>query len=191
MLRSSIIFAAIARLLFFVANLFALYLLLRGHNYPGGGFIAGVCTAVSLILLSFSVGLGEVRRLLRIDPVLIGVIGLTLALASAMVPLLFGDPFLRQYNFKPELPLFGEVYFGTPLTFDIGVYLVVIAVLVKMIFILTECTLGLESIIIEDRELYAASAEEPVEERPGLGLGQVQSPKSQVTMDRDTTDLSS
>ncbi|MFW5882734.1 MAG: MnhB domain-containing protein [Verrucomicrobiota bacterium] len=167
MLKDSLIFGLIARVLFFIANIFALYLLLRGHNYPGGGFIAGVLTAVSFILLSFTTGLERARALLRLDPVLIGVLGLTLAVLSSMVPLLFGDPFLRQYNFKPTVPVFGEVYFGTPLTFDIGVYLVVIAVLVKMIFILTESTHREPNIVQRPNSPYASPLEEPIENEPG------------------------
>ena len=62
------IFSVVARFAFFAINAFALHLFLRGHNAPGGGFIAGLASAASLVLLSLALGVGKMHRLILVDP---------------------------------------------------------------------------------------------------------------------------
>lgn len=164
---SSPIFRSVAVIVFFIVNLFALYLLFRGHNFPGGGFIAGVCTAIALILLSFGMGLEAVQKILHADPVRIAVFGMLLATLSGCVPLFFGDPYLTTYNYKAYgLPVIGDFYMGTPLVFDIGVYLAVVGVICKVVFVIAESTrLGHEAVRLAESG-YAARSEEPIEENP-------------------------
>ncbi len=161
----SFILRAIASLLFFPLNVFAVYLLLRGHNLPGGGFIGGLGSALSFILLSLAIGVERAQQMLRFDPVRIAALGLMVALASALLPVALGDPFLRQYNLKVKgLPVLGDLSVGTPLVFDIGVFLVVVGVTTKMLFVLSRSIGGLPALPAEERMTYSAGVEEPIEE---------------------------
>ena len=166
--RPSPIFAAVARLTFFVLNLFALYLLLRGHNLPGGGFIAGLVTAISLVMISLALGWEETRRILPGDPLRLAYAGLALALATAAAPLAWGRPMLEQFMVHGRLPLLGELHFGSPLAFDTGVLLVVVGITCKMIFVLGRSVDGLAALSAEEQARYAAAGEEPIE-RPADG----------------------
>lgn len=167
---NSLIFRGMSGIVFFVVNIFSLYLLFRGHNFPGGGFIAGVCTSIALILLSFATGLEPIRKTLRYDPIKIAAGGLTLAFLSGLVPLFFGDPFLTTYNYKTSTaPLIGNFYMGSPLFFDVGVFLCVVGSIVKVVFVLADSTSGDNSAVVFAERAYAAPSEEPIEENPMSG----------------------
>ncbi len=174
----SYIFNSMVRLAVFLVNVFALYLLLRGHNAPGGGFIAGLATAISLILLSLAIGVQEMHRLLRFDPVLLAAGGLLTAIVTGLLPLLVGKPFLEHFNFHlHDVPLLGEVHVGTPLLFDVGVYLVVVGVTCKMIFVFAKSTQGLRALVAEEERRYSSPVEQPIEEdaaRAGVETGTTQ-----------------
>ncbi|MGJ3243766.1 MAG: MnhB domain-containing protein [Opitutales bacterium] len=167
MLRESLIFRAIGSIVFFVVNLFAVYLFFRGHNLPGGGFIAGVCSGLSLILLSLAEGTEYVRKILRVDPVRLAATGLALSFLTGLLPLLFGDPFLSHYHYKGKnLPVLGEIYLGTPMLFDLGVFLLVIAVVAKLILALTESTHGRSLAAMGSERPWSSPLEEPIEAHP-------------------------
>ena len=121
-----------------VLLLFSLFLLLRGHNEPGGGFAGGLVAAAAFVLLSIAGGVDMARRALRTDPrTLIG-IGLLIMLASGLVgPLLYGDPYLTSHWWKIAVGS-SEVALGTPLFFDIGVYLAVAGTILLITFSLEE-----------------------------------------------------
>lgn len=160
----SYIFRAIGSLLFFLINVFSIYLLLRGHNLPGGGFIGGLGSALSLIMLSLAFGVQRTQRILRVDPVRLALAGLALALAVALLPLLVGAPFLRHYHLKlTQLPVLGTLELGTPLLFDVGVFLVVVGVAAKLIFVLARPNSGLTALEPGEWERYAARLEQPIE----------------------------
>ena len=161
----SYIFRTVGSLLFFLLNVFALYLLLRGHNLPGGGFIGGLGSAISLIMLSLAFGVERTQQILRIDPVRLATFGLVLAFATALAPVLLGEPFLKHFHFHFHgLPLFGDLYVGTPLLFDVGVFLVVVGVTGKLIFVLARPNAGLTALAPGEWERYAARLEKPLEE---------------------------
>jgi multicomponent Na+:H+ antiporter subunit B len=163
----SFIFTAVAKGLFFLLNVFALYLLLRGHNLPGGGFIAGLVTAISIVILSLALGWEEIHRILRVDPVWFAVIGLALAALSGAAPLAWGRPFLEQFMIHAQLPVLGEIHVGTPLLFDTGVLLTVSGTTCKVLFVLGKSTEGLRALVKEEEARYASPVEEPIEsERP-------------------------
>ena len=107
--------------------LLAIYLLLRGHNLPGGGFIAGLMAAAAFELQILSRGHERVRR--SIGPYLNSGIGLGLAIAicSGFAGLLNGV-FFKGLWFDLHVPLLGELAVGTPVIFDLGVFLVVVSV---------------------------------------------------------------
>jgi multicomponent Na+:H+ antiporter subunit B len=165
----SYIFKTVARFLFFLVNVFAIYLLLRGHNLPGGGFIAGLATAISLILLSLAVGLEDLHRLLRFDPVRLAAAGLAVATLTGVAPMFSDRPFLEHFNTHlPDVPLIGELHVGTPLVFDIGVYLVVVGIACKIIFVLGKSTQRLRALVAEEEARYSSPVEQPIEEEtPG------------------------
>lgn len=162
---NSYIFQTVARLIFFLINVLAIYLLLRGHNDPGGGFIAGLATAISLILLSLAVGLRSLHVIIRVDPARIAFTGLAVALASSAGPALFGRPFLEHYNFHIKTLLLGDLHIGTPLLFDAGVYLVVVGITAKIIFVLAKSTQGFGALVRSEQRRYSAPLESPIEEQ--------------------------
>ncbi|MET0261440.1 MAG: MnhB domain-containing protein [Rariglobus sp.] len=169
----TIILRTIVSFLFYLINVFSLYLLVRGHNLPGGGFIGGLGCALSIILLSLAVGVESAQRTLRADPVRIAIVGLLCSLVSATLPVLVGAPFLNNYNVKLEnVPLVGDLPIGTPLLFDIGVFLVVVGVTTKLIFVLARSLSGLTALEPSEWRRYAARLEGPIEER-GARLDEV------------------
>jgi multicomponent Na+:H+ antiporter subunit B len=121
-----------------VLLLFSLFLLLRGHNEPGGGFVGGLVAAAAFVLLSVASGVGVARRALQVDPRSLVGVGLLLMLASGFIgPLLYGDPYLTSHWWKVPLGDY-EIALGTPLLFDIGVYLGVAGTILLITFSLEE-----------------------------------------------------
>lgn len=116
--------------------LFSLFLLVRGHNEPGGGFVGGLVAATAIALVLLSEGLGEARRLLRVDPLALVAAGLLVALASGVPPLLRGWPYMTGLWLTVPLPVVGKV--GSPVIFDVGVYLVVLGIVLAILFALAE-----------------------------------------------------
>lgn len=160
----SYIFTSVVRFAFFIINVFAIYLFFRGHNLPGGGFIAGLASATSLILLSLAIGIEEMTRIMRVDPVRIGAGGMLISVTSGVAPMLFHYPFLTQFNWHlHNVPLFGELHVGTPMIFDLGVYLVVVGVCCKIIFVLTQSMQGHVGLVAEGERPYSSSVEDPID----------------------------
>lgn len=115
-----------ARLLVSLMLLFSIYVLLKGHNLPGGGFIGGLIGVASLAIYGIAFGASALRTVLRIEPTAIAGIGLVLAIVSGLVSVFAGVPFLTGLWWIPDLDLDAKIALGTPLLFDIGVYLVVV-----------------------------------------------------------------
>lgn len=161
----SYLFDRLVRVMFFLINGVALYLLLRGHNLPGGGFIAGLASAISLILLSLALGVEAMPRVVRGDPVRLAGAGLLLALGTGAAPLLAGRPFLEHFHVHLSgVPLLGEVHAGTPLLFDTGVYLLVVGITSKLVFVLTQSTRGLRALVAAEERRYSSPLESPIDE---------------------------
>jgi multicomponent Na+:H+ antiporter subunit B len=125
-----------ARFLVPLMLLFSVFLLVRGHNEPGGGFVGGLVAATAFALVLLSEGLGEARRLLRRDPLALVAAGLLVALASGVPSLLRGQAFMTGLWRKLPLPVVGKV--GSPVVFDVGVYLVVLGIVLTILFALAE-----------------------------------------------------
>jgi multicomponent Na+:H+ antiporter subunit B len=163
----SYIFTAVGRFAFFIINVFAIYLFFRGHDLPGGGFIAGLASATSLILLSLAIGIEEMSRIMRVDPVRIASLGMLIAIGSGAAPMLFDYPFLTQFNWHlHDVPLFGDLHVGMPMVFDLGVYLVVIGICCKIIFVLTQSMDGHAGLVAEGGRLYSSPVEDPIDLGP-------------------------
>jgi multicomponent Na+:H+ antiporter subunit A len=129
---TSPIFRTAARLLMPLLLLFSVFLLLRGHNQPGGGFVGGLVAASAFALYGLAYGMERARRALLVTPLTLLGAGLLIALGSGVPAALRGQPFLTAQWAR------GPVTAGTPMAFDIGVFLVVAAVVLMMVFSLSE-----------------------------------------------------
>lgn len=134
----SLILRTATRFLLPLLLLFSLFLLLRGHNSPGGGFVGGLVAAAAFALYALAFDVAAARQLLRIDPRQLIAVGLLVALASGMVAWLAREPFMTARWGDITLPGIGPVPLGTPLIFDLGVYLVVVGVMLTIILSLAE-----------------------------------------------------
>jgi multicomponent Na+:H+ antiporter subunit B len=130
----SLILSTTARAIMPLTLVFSVYLLLRGHNASGGGFVGGLVAAVAFVLASLADGVGTARRALGVEPHMLMAAGLTLALGSGMAGLLVGEAFMTGHWMELPLPVVGKV--GTPIVFDLGVYLAVMGVSLTMVFAL-------------------------------------------------------
>jgi multicomponent Na+:H+ antiporter subunit B len=135
----SLILRKIAEGVLPVTTLFALYLLLRGHNEPGGGFIAGLVTASAIVLQGLAFGASHTREKLERYLRPITWVGLLVALSAGMIPVFFGDPFLMHYHGYLPWPG-GSVHVSTTLLFDIGVYMVVVGIAAIALSVFAEKT---------------------------------------------------
>jgi multicomponent K+:H+ antiporter subunit A len=118
--------ATIMQWLFPVIIMVAIYLFLRGHDLPGGGFAAGVTMSIALILQYMAGGTRWVEARLRILPIRWIGLGLLCAALTGMGAWVFGRPFLTSYFRYLDLPAIGKVPAATALLFDLGVFAVVV-----------------------------------------------------------------
>jgi multicomponent Na+:H+ antiporter subunit B len=107
---------------------FSIFLLLRGHNEVGGGFVGGLVAASALMLYAISTSPSALWKLLPLDPRIIAAIGLLISLFSGFIPLFYEKPFMTGMWIETSLPVVGKI--GTPTLFDLGVYILVIGVVV-------------------------------------------------------------
>lgn len=124
------------RLLAPLLLLFSLFLLVRGHNEPGGGFVGGLVAATAFALVLLTEGKPMAERLLRCDARSLIAGGLIVALGSGLPPMLAGRPFMTGLWLAAPLPVVGKL--GSPVIFDVGVYLVVLGIVVAILFALAE-----------------------------------------------------
>jgi multicomponent Na+:H+ antiporter subunit B len=137
---TSLILRTATRFLMPLLLLFALFLLLRGHNEPGGGFVGGLVVAAAFVLYAIAYGVDASRRALLVDPSTLLGAGLLVALGSGIPAALAGQPFLTaMWTTIGSEPATFDL--GTPLVFDVGVFLAVIGVVLTIVFTLTEVVL--------------------------------------------------
>ena len=129
---NSLILATVARFLTPFLLLSSIFLLLRGHNEPGGGFIGGLVAASAFAVHMLAFGEKAMRSAVRVDPRTLAGVGLVVAVFSGLVPLIWGYPFLTSLWYDLWTPL-GSTKIGTPLFFDIGVFFVVIGITVSFL----------------------------------------------------------
>jgi len=134
---NSLILRTATRLLIAVLLLLSVFLLLRGHDLPGGGFIGGLLAASALALYAIAYGYEAAAKLLRVPPQLVMGLGLAMSLTAGLAGALVGREVLTGLWWIRDLGRF-ELKLSTPLMFDIGVYLVVIGVVLTMLFALEE-----------------------------------------------------
>lgn len=135
---NSIILQIAAKYIKALLILFAVIALLRGHNYPGGGFIGGLLAALSVIYYGFAFNAKQVRAKLKIKPDNYMAVGLFLVVLSFIPSVLNHLELMQGVWVKLQIPVLGELKLGTPFLFDIGVFLTVIGVTFLFFFSLTK-----------------------------------------------------
>lgn len=135
----SIILHAAARLLVALLLLFSIFMLLRGHNLPGGGFIGGLIGAVGFVVYALACGTADARAALRVPPEDLAMAGLGAALAGGLMAAIFGEAFFTgQWLFIGATEDSKGLPLSSVLLFDIGVYLVVMGSILTLVFALEE-----------------------------------------------------
>jgi multicomponent K+:H+ antiporter subunit A len=124
--RHPLVLLTVTRILLPLTLLVAVYILLRGHNMPGGGFIAGLVVSVALIMHYLASGIRWTSARLHLDYHLTIAVGLLLATLTGVGSWLFGTPFLTSAFGHFHLPVLGEFELASAMLFDIGVFLTVI-----------------------------------------------------------------
>jgi multicomponent Na+:H+ antiporter subunit B len=135
---NSVILQIASRLVSGLMIFFALIALLRGHNFPGGGFIGGLLAGLSVVYKGFAYTNTYAKQNLRIHPIELVGFGLLSVLISFIPGLLKKEPIMKGIWYNMNFPVLGEVKIGTPLLFDIGIFLAVAGVVVLFLFSLTE-----------------------------------------------------
>ena len=136
---NSLIVRAATRLLVALLLVFSIYMLMRGHNEPGGGFIGGLIGATGFVLYAMAHGSAEARAALRIDPLNIAMSGLGIALFAGVAAIFDGDAFFTgQWLFIGATETEKGMPLSTVLIFDVGVYLVVLGSILAMVLALEE-----------------------------------------------------
>ena len=118
--------AVLVRLLLPLAAVVAFYLFLRGHNEPGGGFVAGLVLSVALLLQYIISGTHWVEAHMPLLPRRWIGTGLLVALATGLGAIMVGYPFLTSHTFHLQLPLLGDIHVASAMFFDIGVFTLVV-----------------------------------------------------------------
>jgi multicomponent Na+:H+ antiporter subunit B len=134
---NSLILRTATRFLLALILLYSVFILLRGHDEPGGGFIGGLIAAGAFTLYGIAYGAEELLSLLRIDPRMLIGVGLGLGVLAGLLSALIAAPFLDAV--WVTLPIGADGFkTGTPLIFDLGVYAVVIGFVLTFVLILEE-----------------------------------------------------
>ena len=120
----------LSKILYFLA----VWFFLKGHNNPGGGFIAGLMVAAALMLNLLSFDTAHVRKSLPVRPLKIALCGVLLSLISGLLPLFAGKDFFTGL-WLPEfsVPFLGVLHLGSPLIFDLGVFIAVVGFAVSVV----------------------------------------------------------
>lgn len=132
----SLILRTASRYLMVLLVLFSVFILFRGHNEPGGGFVGGLLIAGAFALYALAYKAEAARRLLRFDPRSIIGVGLVTSAVSGLAAVWHGQPFLTGLWLPYRIPFLGKL--GTVFFFDLGVYLVVLGTTLLILFTLEE-----------------------------------------------------
>lgn len=134
----SLLLKFVARVMMPVLLLFSLFLLLRGHNQVGGGFVGGLVGAGSIVLMTLAYGPDEVRSRMKIDFLRAMIYGVAVSVVSGVIGFAFNGTFQASEWFKPVIDGIGALELGTPFLFDIGVYIAVFGVTSSVVMAMAE-----------------------------------------------------
>ncbi len=129
----SVMVTVLVRLLLPLAMAASVYFFLRGHNLPGGGFVAGLVTSIALVLLYVANGVRWTASRLQLDLPRMVSAGVLIAGLTGIGSWFFARPFLTSASAHPTLPLIGELPLATAALFDLGVYLTVVGAVMLML----------------------------------------------------------
>lgn len=132
-MRRSVILDVCVRAEFHTLVLVSLYMLLAGHNQPGGGFSGGLVASCAFCLLYVAGGEAAVHRSMKVPPTTFLGVGMLFAITTGIVPLVLGGEFLENSIMKVDLPVIGQVKASSVLFFDTGVYLVVLGMVLLIL----------------------------------------------------------
>lgn len=132
----TIIFKTASSYLLPLLILFSLFILLRGHYLPGGGFVGGLIASIAFVIHSFANGLEKTKTIIKFHPGFLIPVGLLLAIISGAAPLFIGQSFMTGLWMDDPIPVIGMV--GSALFFDTGVYFVVVGITLTIIFTISE-----------------------------------------------------
>ncbi|MCM2130167.1 monovalent cation/H+ antiporter subunit A [Larsenimonas rhizosphaerae] len=124
--RYPVILSSVSQTLLPLALLVSVFIFLRGHNLPGGGFIAGLVAAVVIILVYMSRGVEWTQRRMSFNYQPIAVTGVAIAALTGLGSWVFNKPFLTSSFGHFDIPLIGDIELATAMMFDLGVYLTVV-----------------------------------------------------------------
>ncbi|HKO87799.1 MAG TPA: monovalent cation/H+ antiporter subunit A [Burkholderiales bacterium] len=133
--------SVIMRLLFPVIGVYAIYLLMRGHNLPGGGFVAGLTMAIAFVVQYMAGGARWVEARLNIRPLWWIGLGLLAAALTGGGAMLMGFPFLTSHHRYVDVPFAGQLSVSSAMFFDVGVFLLVIGATVLILIALAHQSL--------------------------------------------------
>jgi multicomponent Na+:H+ antiporter subunit A len=129
----SIIFEVVTRLMFHAIILLSVYLLLAGHNTPGGGFAGGLLAGLAFVLRYLAGGRYELEAAIPFSAGALMGWGLAVACFTGLTPLIFGGQAFQSFVVDLQLPILGEHHLVSSVLFDVGVYLVVIGLIVDVL----------------------------------------------------------
>ncbi|MCU0910399.1 MAG: Na+/H+ antiporter subunit B [Rhodobacteraceae bacterium] len=136
---NSVILMAGSRILVALLLVFSVFMLLRGHNEPGGGFIGGLIGAVGFVIYAIACGTSSAREALRVPPETVAAAGLGVALLGGVWAAVDGDAFFTgQWLFLGATEDSKGLPLSSVLVFDVGVYLVVFGSILSLVFALEE-----------------------------------------------------
>ncbi len=133
---SSLVLSTATRYLLPVLLMFSVFLLIRGHNEPGGGFVGGLTAAAAFALFAIASGVERARQMLWFHPRTLLGTGLLFAAGAGLLAVTAGSPYMTGLWTSFEMPAVGKL--GTPLVFDVGVYLVVVGMVLMIVLELAE-----------------------------------------------------
>ncbi|NLD67232.1 MAG: DUF4040 domain-containing protein, partial [Limnobacter sp.] len=157
------------RLLFPIMTVVALYFFMRGHNEPGGGFVAGLIMAVAIILQYMAGGVIWVENHLRLYPHRWIGVGLLLAALTGMGAWLFGYPFLTSHSPHPVVPVLGEIALPSAFLFDLGVFALVVGATAIILLSLAHQSLRSQRLAQQAAEAQAQAEAEALSEKAAAG----------------------
>ena len=137
-MKHSPLLQTVAKIVLPPAILFAVYLLSRGHNLPGGGFVAGLMTAAAVILQYVAGGRQSGNGTPPFDPLRLIPVGLVLAVGTGVAAMLLGYPFLTSTFAYVDVPVLGTFELASAMVFDIGVFFVVTGVTLSILLAIEE-----------------------------------------------------
>lgn len=129
----SVLLEVAARLLIPTILVFSVFLLVSGHDQPGGGFAGGLVASLAYVLRYVAGGRQELASGMPMRPEALLALGLLVACGTAVAPLLFGASILEAASVTVTLPVFGEVKFASFLLFETGVFLIVVGLVLSVV----------------------------------------------------------